>query len=177
MNIDVIYTIGLYVSFKRSIAIIGSCKALWERRKIFYIEKQNGKVINLWTPERNYYASCHQFILGANYEDNYDNHNPIKVTEIYDYNNTTKHILEDMVDYTMIFNITHRYIVIYNRQHHRSNLWEIELYNNTQDVHMSIENKIQDSSYKYVIIDLKYSIIGYMKYDKIKAYNCIIDIF
>lgn len=178
MNIDVIYTIGLYVSFKRSIAIIGSCKALWERRKLFYIEKQNGKAIHLWTPERNYYASCHQFILGASYEEgyyDYDDDKHIKVTEIYDYNNATKHLIEDM-DYVMIFNITHRYIVIYHKPHRISRIWETELYHKIQDVHMSIENKLQDFLYRYVVIDLKHSILGYMKYDKIEAYNCIIDI-
>jgi hypothetical protein len=179
MNIDVIYTIGLYVNFKRSIAIIGSCKALWERRKLFYIEKQNGKEINLWTPERNYYASCHQFIFGASYEGGcyvYGNDKHIKVTEIYDYNNATKHLLEDM-DYVMIFNITHRYIVIYySKQHRMSGLWETELYHKIQDVHMSVENKIQDPSYRYVVFDLKHSILGYMKFDKVEAYNCIINL-
>lgn len=171
MNIDIIYTIGLYVNFMKSIAIIGSCKALWERRKLFYIEKQAllNKSINLWTPERNYYASCHQFIFGASYSDYDDEH--IQVTEIYDYNNVTKHLLEDM-DYVMIFNITHRFIIIYCM----SGIWKTELYHKIQDVHMSVENNLQDSSYRYIVIDLKDSILGYMKYDKIEAYNKIIKI-
>lgn len=183
MNIDIIYMIGLYVNFRRSIALISTCKTLWERRKLFYLQKgniwyPNAAEINLWTPEQNYYALDKLFIVGATAKDSYTNihyerFHHIKLTNIYDYNNATQHLIN--CDTTIIFKITHRYLVIYGRLHHVSGEeWKTEYYDNIQDVHMAVDNMIQSQEYtKSIIVDLKYSKIAYTKFNQL-GHNSIV---
>jgi hypothetical protein len=176
MNIDIIYSIGLHVNLRRSIAIIGSCKVLWERRKLFYKEKgafNHTTEINLWTPEQNYYALGKYFILGTTAKDGYTANgyvrfDRIKLTSIYEYNNATKHLINE--DNTIIFKITKRFIVIYGTHKYNrvSGGWATEYYDNIQDVHMAVDNKIQSQEYeKSIVIDLKHSTLGYSKFNTI----------
>lgn len=108
MDIKILYKIGLFFNFKRSIALIGSCKALWDKRESFYRDKQHGKIIDLWTPEQNYYLCDKQLLLGV---ESYTLQNDCSY--IYIYNNITYKLLD--YEHKIIFDALHRFIVIYER--------------------------------------------------------------
>jgi hypothetical protein len=64
--IDILLNIALYTKFKQTIVIMGCCRELFSYRKILYNQKQllkHTEVIDLWTPEKDYYASTTKFMI------------------------------------------------------------------------------------------------------------------
>lgn len=70
---DILFKIALHLPHKRitsmhrMIAMISSCKQLWNMRKYYYETKQmlecNSRLLNFWTPEMMYYAMNRQFVI------------------------------------------------------------------------------------------------------------------
>lgn len=66
MSIDILLNIALYTKFKQTISIMGCCNELYSYRKTLYKQKQllnNSEVIDLWSPEKDYYASTTKFMI------------------------------------------------------------------------------------------------------------------
>lgn len=64
--IDILLTIALYTKFKQTISIMSCCNELYSYRKTLYKQKQllnNNDVIDLWSPEKDYYASTTKFMI------------------------------------------------------------------------------------------------------------------
>jgi hypothetical protein len=71
LPIDILLNIALYTKFKQTISIMGCCNELYSYRKELYKNKQllnNSEVIDLWSPEKDYYASTTKFMI-ARFED------------------------------------------------------------------------------------------------------------
>jgi hypothetical protein len=149
MNKDIIYKIGLYFNLKKSIALIGSCKILWDKRVQFYIEKQllwhpGKKVIDIWTPEQNYYLSDKQLLLlGAT---NYTLHN--ELSDIHIYNNITYKLING--DNKYVFRPNFVYILIYD-----CGQMEINYFHTLNDVMEYIETLKKYIFVQYTIVELK----------------------
>lgn len=109
LPLDCIYQIALWTKFKTTIAIIGSCKYLFNLRKQFYLEKQlliNDKTINHWSPEENYYASTKDFTIF--------NINDYGVDiNFYELSNSLLQFMTDK-SYYMINKLCHQYVCLWD---------------------------------------------------------------
>jgi hypothetical protein len=160
MIIDIIYYIALWCKFKKSIAIVSSCKEMWERRVQFYKTKQllwypNRPLLNFWTPEQQFYAAGCQFILSVDDITLY-----METTNIYEYNNSIYEAMNDFGrDFIHTFNIINNYMVIwYSYENGKNNTWLVTWYNNLQDINDKIVNIKLDN-----VLSLKYSVIHFDK--------------
>lgn len=141
--------------------MIGSCKSLWNKRKSFYRDKQCNKIIELWTPEQNYYLSDKQLLLGVS---SYTLSN--ELSYIYLYNNITYKLLNN--DYKIIFDARHRFIIIYE-----VDVWKVEYCDTIEETKNIIESLKKYNNYiQYNIVDLQKSIICWKKwYNKPKVHE------
>lgn len=158
MDINILYKIGLFFNLKRSIALIGSCKALWSKRESFYRDKQHGKIIDLWTPEQNYYLSDKQLLLGVSEYTLYN-----EISYIFIYNNITYKLLS--YNYKIIFAPHHRFMIIYHLDE-----WIIKYCNTIEEIKNIIEPLKIFDWLQFNIVDLQKSIPCWTKwYNKPKV--------
>lgn len=149
LNLDVIYHIALWTNFKRTIAIIGSCKSLWSTRKQLYIEKQllnNTEVIDHWTPEQNYYNSTKQFMMFT-----IKYHEEVK---FYELSNGLKNYLKN--NHIITAKLTKRFVCLWGQ-------YVLKYYNTLEEIKcekLFIKNKVISGCF----VDLKNSIPCYNKW-------------
>ena len=157
MNLTILYKIGLYFNLKRSIALIGMCREMWSKREQFYKDKQllqnrGKKVIDLWTPEQNYYLGDKQLILGAT---SYTLH--IEISELYIYNNITYKLLD--YDNRYIFRPEHMYMLVYD-----SPQMEVKYFDTMEEVIQCLKSLENYVFVEYTIINLQKSTICWTKW-------------
>ncbi len=158
MNYDILFHIGLYTKFKKSVAIISSCKTLWDMRQEFYNRKHliyyNKPILNFWSPEQHFYASGSQFSSLITNITMY-----MEISYLYEYNNTVRCIKkENDYDYMPILQIENQWLVIWYTTHYNNHegIWSYNFYAFETDLLKVIKNTIVEEGYvKYSVIDLK----------------------
>lgn len=161
-NIDIIFNIALWVNFKKSIAIIASCKDLWNLRFEFYKRKHllwyAKPILNFWTPELHFYASGYQFTLLINSGSyNFD------IEGLFQNNNTIANIKINY-DYYPSFNIENRWLVIWRRYTNDApthGKWSFTFHETQESIKLELQSIIETMNVKgleYAIIDLQTTI-------------------
>lgn len=158
---DALYNIGLWCDLQTSISILNTCKSLWDRRQLFYQEKNllwyNKPLINISSPEVNFYITNRQFTIFIEEE---DEDGDIHVSYIYELNNSIKHLQRDDImwknqDFT--FYIENCYMVIWYSP-------KIEFYSSRKEFLKSANSNINKI---YIDIDLTKSIPVWTNYHSI----------
>lgn len=160
-DIDIIFNIALWVNFKKSIAIIASCKDLWNLRFEFYKRKHllwyAKPILNFWTPELHFYASGYQFTLLLNTVTLY-----MDIIGLFQNNNTVTNIKREY-DYCPTFNIENRWLAIWNIYYksNREEHWSFSFHESREDIKSKLRLNIETDdicSMQYSVIDLQTTI-------------------
>lgn len=170
--IDIIFNIALWVKFKQSIAIIGSCKSLWHMRSEFYNRKHllwySKPILNFWSPEQHFYASGCQFTLLL-----YTRTLSMDIKGLYQDNNTITNI-KDEYDYYPTFNIENRWLVIWyiyiKSRTDNYNGWSFSFHTTQEDIKYKLQSHMaSDDTYclEYAIIDLKITVPCWSSFNNI----------
>lgn len=117
---DILFKIALHLprkritAMRRIIAVISSCRGMMKMRKHFYEQKHlldyNRPILNIWTPEINYYVADKQFALFIE-----DYTGEMNISLIYESNNTIDNIVNDDNGRGLdcrLFNITNRFVSV-----------------------------------------------------------------
>lgn len=182
VTFDIIHNIGLWCKFRTSIAIISSCKDIWERRSEFYKQKQlswypETSLLNFWTPEQRFYSSGCQFTFSVDDITQY-----METSYLYEHNNTIVQANDDFGrDFCHTFRISKRWVVIWYEYSQRgNNKWSITYHEIEQDINDKISAIKLDGSIviKYTIIDIEKSVPCWAKWNNIRPLtheycNCI----
>ncbi len=169
--VDIIFNIGLQCKFKKSIAIISSCKSLWNLRTEFFKRKHllcyDKPMLNFWTPEMHFYASGCQFTLLVNVNGIED---IISFADLYQHNNTIENMKYDY-DYFPTFTIEGQWLVIWNIYSVKndsgpvdnllSNAWSFTFHNTRKEVDdkiLSVAESDDTNAFEYAVIDLQITI-------------------
>lgn len=116
---DILFKIALHLPHKRitamrrMVAMISSCRGMMKMRKHFYEQKHlldyNRPILDIWTPEINYYVADKQFALFIE-----NNTGEMDISLIYEFNNTIGKLFNDCAPLFdgELFNITNRFVSV-----------------------------------------------------------------
>lgn len=124
MNLDISRYLTLFCKFRTTIDLLSTCHQLWDNRisllKQNHIILYQRPIVSIWASvEKNYYVGGKEFTVFVDETTGY-----MDISNVYEYGNMVKHLLNDdsrQCDYSPIFKILHRYLVIYR---YRPNIQE-----------------------------------------------------
>lgn len=180
---DVYFYIGLWMDFKRSVALIGCCKELWGKKLYFWRQKHlmvhNKVLMDFWQPEQQFYASLQDFVLFTRDITMY-----MEVSLLYQNCNAIDNMVNNedecfLYDNVFKFKIEQPWMVIWlnygeSRYAHRVDQWSYTFFHSLEDIQDHINNMDVNNNWsiKYTVVDLSKTVPCWAKYKSKGFIHC-----